>query len=412
MKIIVFEDNQHSNFNPLIHTRLICQLKLGTIPIYKRIFDLYDDINVLDVIARKELKNIILEDSDFNSDVNFIDSEKYLFINSSTILEEKIPLPTQELSTQESSTQEIIAVNNNKVSYAIINGSHLKNISTDDFLTEDLREIFDDIDIVDTDILTLEYYWDLIKYNPEFIVKDFEKRYKNLGDSQNNYEINVTNRDKLVVGQNCKVDYNCYFDTTDGPIIIEDNVKIGAFSWIKGPVFIGEKTEVKPHSQISGGSSIHYNCRIGGEVNNAIFHSFSNKGHHGFVGHSYVGKWVNFGAGTTNSNLKNNYGKINVYMDGKNSHKTDMQYLGVAVGDYTKFSINCSINSGSIFGFSSNVFSSGELLPKFSEDFRWGKDAKFDIDKALDCAEKMMARRDQKLSENKIKRFKEIYENC
>jgi len=407
MKIIVFEDNQHSNFNPLIHTRLICQLKIGTTPIYKRIFDLYDDINVLDVIARKELKDIILENHDFNSDINFVDSEKYLFINSSTIIEEKIPL-----TTQESIAQEIIAVNNNKVSYAIINGNHLKNISTDDFLIEDLREIFDDIDIVDTNILTLEYYWDLIKYNPKFIVKDFEKRYKKLDNHQTDYIFTVTDKNRLFIGESCQIDYNCYFDTTDGPIIIEDNVKIGAFSWIKGPVFIGEKTEVKPHSQISGGSSIHYNCRVGGEVNNAIFHSFSNKGHHGFVGHSYVGKWVNFGAGTTNSNLKNNYGKINVYMDGENSYKTDMQYLGMAIGDYTKFSINCSINSGSIFGFSSNIFSSGELLPKFTGDFRWGKDAKFDIDKALDCAAKMMDRRDQKLSKNEIKRFKEIYENC
>lgn len=399
MNIIIFEDNATKNFEPLIHTRSIAELKLGTIRLYERVLSAYD-LEKVSIIAREEVKGCISENLQLNSEIDS-NSNYSLFINASAVIEEKI----------ENLHDEVIATKNNRVVYAYLKKETIEKLDlqslTKDFLFSELNHIKQ----VNTDILLLEYYWDIIRYNGEYIKKDFEKFYSNKNDCKN-IEFEVADKSKFYLGKNTEISKTVVVDTTSGAVIIGDNVKIEAYTYIKGPVFIGDKTEIKPHSQILSGTSIHYNCRIGGEVNNSIFHSFSNKGHHGFVGHAYVGKWVNFGAGSTNSNLKNNYGYINVYLSKDKSIKTDMQYLGPAIGDYCKFSINSSINSGSIFGFSANVFSSGELLPKRVENFAWGKEEKFELTKAIDCAINMMERRGESLSDNKKERFKNIYENC
>jgi glucose-1-phosphate thymidylyltransferase len=144
-------------------------------------------------------------------------------------------------------------------------------------------------------------------------------------------------------------------DSRGGIVVIEDGVSIDPFAVIKGPVRIGRGTYIAPHTHLKGHVSIGEQCKVGGEVSKTVIESYSNKVHYGYLGSAYVGSWVNLGAGTTNSNLKNTYGTVRVeYESGKTD--TGLQFFGCVLGDYTKTAINTSIYTGKILGVCSNVY--------------------------------------------------------
>lgn len=145
------------------------------------------------------------------------------------------------------------------------------------------------------------------------------------------------------------------FDTRNGPIVLEAQSHVGPFSSLHGPLWIGPSARVNEHASLRNAASIGPFCKVGGEVDCAIFESFSNKQHHGFLGHSYVGSWVNLGAGTSNSNLKNTYGTVNVQF-GPRRVSTGMQLLGCFFGDYAKSAINTSIFTGKTIGVGSMLY--------------------------------------------------------
>jgi len=158
---------------------------------------------------------------------------------------------------------------------------------------------------------------------------------------------------------------NVVFDTSDGPIVIESNVKIGPFSYLKGPVYLGQNVKVSEHASLKDEVCISHTCKVGGEVEATVFEPYSNKQHYGFLGHSYVGSWVNLGAGTCNSDLKNTYGKVNMVYDGKKT-ATGMQFMGCVIGDYAKTAIQTAIFTGKQIGIGSMVYGwAVENVPSF-----------------------------------------------
>jgi len=145
------------------------------------------------------------------------------------------------------------------------------------------------------------------------------------------------------------------FDSSRGPIVIDDGVKIGPFSFLRGPIYLGPNVEISEHSSIKDEVSISHYCKIGGEVEGVVIEPYTNKKHYGFLGHSYLGSWINLGAGTSNSDLKNTYGLINMtYGDHKVS--TGSQFVGCVIGDYSKTAINTSIFTGKTVGVGSMVY--------------------------------------------------------
>ncbi|QDV64348.1 putative sugar nucleotidyl transferase [Crateriforma conspicua] len=141
----------------------------------------------------------------------------------------------------------------------------------------------------------------------------------------------------------------------DGPIVLEEGVQIGPFCFLEGPVYVGANTRMLEHSAIKDGVSLGHTVKIGGEVEASIIEPYTNKQHHGFLGHSYLGSWINLGAGTCNSDLKNTYGKINIeYGDTKVA--TGMQFLGCVMGDYSKTAINTGIFTGKVIGVCSMMY--------------------------------------------------------
>ena len=145
------------------------------------------------------------------------------------------------------------------------------------------------------------------------------------------------------------------FDSTGGPIVIDDNVCVGPHSFLRGPVYVGPNSRISEHAAIKDEVSIAHTCKIGGEIEASVIEPYSNKQHHGFLGHSYLGSWINLGAGTCNSDLKNTYGTVNVQY-GERNVSSGMQFLGCIIGDYAKTAINTSLFTGKLIGAGSMVY--------------------------------------------------------
>jgi glucose-1-phosphate thymidylyltransferase len=161
--------------------------------------------------------------------------------------------------------------------------------------------------------------------------------------------------DGLFLGENVRVAHHVVVDTRPGPVIIESGAAIGPFVYLRGPVYIGRESKINEHAAIKEGTCLGHTTKVGGEVDCSIIEPLSNKQHYGFLGHSYVGSWVNIGAGTCNSDLKNTYGPINMTVRGQKV-ETGMQFIGCFIGDYAKTAVNTSIFTGKTIGVASMLY--------------------------------------------------------
>ncbi len=161
--------------------------------------------------------------------------------------------------------------------------------------------------------------------------------------------------DGLFVGTNVQLPRDFVVNAKAGPVLIDDAASIGPYTYFAGPVYIGSRAKVIEHASIKDAVCLGHTTKVGGEVEASIVEPYTNKQHHGFLGHSYVGSWVNLGAGTCNSDLKNTYGEVKMeYSYGKVN--TGSQFVGCIVGDYAKSAINTSIFTGKIIGTCSMVY--------------------------------------------------------
>jgi len=148
---------------------------------------------------------------------------------------------------------------------------------------------------------------------------------------------------------------SCHFDTTNGAVVFERNIKVGPFCFFRGPVHIADNCKISEHSSIKDSVAIAHTCKMGGEIEGVQTSPWSNKQHFGFLGHAWIGSWINLGAGTCNSDLKNTYGTVNMtYSDQKVS--TGMQFVGCVMGDYSRTAINTSIYTGKTIGVGSTLY--------------------------------------------------------
>jgi glucose-1-phosphate thymidylyltransferase len=162
-------------------------------------------------------------------------------------------------------------------------------------------------------------------------------------------------QDGVFVGEGVSIGQYESIHTEGGAIVLDDNVRVGPFCFLEGPLYAGANTRVIEHSSIKDGVSLGHTTKIGGEVEASVIEPYTNKQHHGFLGHSYLGSWINLGAGTCNSDLKNTYGKINIQY-GEQKIATGMQFLGCIMGDYSKSAINTGIFTGKVIGVCSMMY--------------------------------------------------------
>jgi UDP-N-acetylglucosamine diphosphorylase/glucosamine-1-phosphate N-acetyltransferase len=216
-----------------------------------------------------------------------------------------------------------------------------------------------------------EYIWDLVHWNEEAIVADAIQ----WGDKRKTLKAgpyHVIDEESVYVEPHAKIAPGVVIDATKGPVMIDEGATIGANSVLEGPCYIGKHVTLTALSLIHGGTSIGPMCKIGGETANAIFLGYSNQAHAGFVGHSYIGEWVNLGADTTTSNLKVTYGPIKMRIGGREI-VTDRRFLGSMIGDHTKTAIGTRLMSGSYIGFCS-LLAASKLPPQFIPSFSFWTD--------------------------------------
>lgn len=200
---------------------------------------------------------------------------------------------------------------------------------------------------LEINLKTLRYPHDVVRANMESIRENLEFRIAAGGYR----EI----QDGVFAAEGAKLGAHIVTQSADGPIVLDEKASIGPFCLLRGPLYIGKGTRVIEHAAIKDAVSIGHTCKIGGEVEAAVVEPFSNKQHHGFLGHAYLGSWINLGAGTCNSDLKNTYGVVNMdYRGGKVA--TGMQFVGMMMGDYSKSAINTGVFTGKTVGVCSMLY--------------------------------------------------------
>jgi UDP-N-acetylglucosamine diphosphorylase/glucosamine-1-phosphate N-acetyltransferase len=224
---------------------------------------------------------------------------------------------------------------------------------------------------VKSKLATWEYTWDLVLANCEQIATDFAAVGQSgiEGKVEEPLAIRGSKKD-VFIAPGAKVHPMVTLDAEHGPIYIDEGAEIHPFSRIEGPCYIG-KNSLLLGAKCREGNSIGEWCKVGGEVEESIIHGHSNKYHDGFLGHSYVGEWVNLGAFTTNSDLKNDYSSVSVILDGRRSIDTGSTKVGSLIGDHVKTSIGTLLNTGSYVGAMALIMATGKPLPKHVPSFSW-----------------------------------------
>ncbi|MEF8788185.1 MAG: hypothetical protein V5A84_03870 [Planctomycetota bacterium] len=215
----------------------------------------------------------------------------------------------------------------------------------------------------------------------------------------------------MYVGDGVEISDRAVFHTDGGPVVLEDGVEVSDFSYLEGPVYVGAGSRVIERSSVKELTCIGHTCKIGGEVEERTMESYSNKQHHGFLGHAYLGSWVNLGAGTSNSDLKNTYGEIRVQHRGRKID-TGMQFLGCIMGDYVKSAINTSIFTGKIIGTNSMLYGFvGRNVPSFTNYARsFDQVTEVPVEQAITTQRRMFERRDVEQTEDDIEVLRRAFE--
>jgi UDP-N-acetylglucosamine diphosphorylase/glucosamine-1-phosphate N-acetyltransferase len=215
------------------------------------------------------------------------------------------------------------------------------------------------------------YLWELILANAEQLTADFAAAGRSgiEGIVEEPRAIRGSLQD-VFIAPDAVVHPMAVIDAEHGPVYLDEGVVVHPFTRIEGPCYVG-KNSILLGCKCRAGNSIGPMCRVGGEVEDSILQSHSNKYHDGFLGHAYVGQWVNLGAMTTNSDLKNDYSDVSMVLDGRTSIHTGSTKVGALIGDHAKTSIGTLLNTGAYVGAMTQLATPGVLPPKFLPSFAW-----------------------------------------
>lgn len=259
--------------------------------------------------------------------------------------------------------------------------------------------------IYDQPVKQLQYPWHIFQYNAALIRDDLNLSGRQTGclPSSSNH---ITGKENIVLGDNVRMEH-CVLNATAGPIVIGHDTTVLEGTVIYGPCFIGHHSLVKACTKLYGGSIGNY-CTVGGEIKNSVIMHYSNKAHEGYLGDSVVGEWCNLGAGTSNSNVRNDAADIIINIDGTPVNAG--LKCGLMMGDYTRCAINTSFNTAAMVGVASSVFGAG-LTPKQIPDFTWGYGDRYIFEKAITHISNWKNLKQQVLHEHELRVLDHLYRN-
>lgn len=402
-QIVLFEDDnaQANLFKPLSYTRAISELRVGVFTALERLLTMIDsDVQVV-LHTRSYLKDVVTGRYP-NVKVNSIDPElDTLFINGRLMLTdhlfEQFRTEPNTVFHVEDQEDDILAVLLN----ATIPASVVAAISDGTPCTAK------SLGLPYKSLPKAKLYtslWNMVNSNGVVMQADI-RRMLAKGDRRIHKQARVFPKVGLREEKQIHFEEGCYvapraaLDATGGHIFIEKGVVIESGAVIMGPAVIRSGTTIRANARIHEGTTIGPVCKIGGEVETSIFQGHANKQHDGYVGHSFIGEWCNLGAGTTTSDLKNDYSNVRVTIEDEVIESKAL-FVGSYMGDHSKTAIGTLLNTGTAIGVSCNVFGYG-FQPKWIPNFSWGGAQgieKYDTEKAIEVAKKVTSRRNVTLT--------------
>ncbi|MDA1012850.1 MAG: putative sugar nucleotidyl transferase [Planctomycetota bacterium] len=401
MRIAFFEDGCAENLAPIAWTRpvfeLICgrwSLRERCVHVMRRIGD--DIIREWGALVRPYLADVYREahlDARVN-DAVWLQQHDTLLINGRWLPSART-IETLQLQHEVAYMIDntVVAMWIDSTEAALISGQNADQTISQIAATRTLES---------ADGVLIQRPWDLVNHNGEQLMDDAI-----LAPATRTLQTNLDQRVAILgtasdvsIDPRAEIDPFVVIDARHGPVSVDAGAAIQAFTRLEGPCHVGRGSQLF-RANVRGGTTIGNVCRVGGEIECSILHSHANKYHDGFLGHSYVCPWVNLGAMTTNSDLKNDYSAVRVPLSGE-AIETGQTKVGCFIGDHTKTALSSLFNTGSSIGVMSIVLPGGELLPKHVPSFSriWHGELidGWDLDRSLELARVAQGRRDQEFT--------------
>lgn len=410
INVCIFEDQGYRSLYPITTNKASFECRIGNSSLADKIIRSFPNSNIslhcrdyLVKVTKMKHKGLL---------VNKISGgTQTLFINGRICLDSDVLKKIQEIQPKENIIftyqGSVIALH-----LDVDTSNQFKKLLVRVPSTQDIIRQFGESVVIQeiNDAKVIQYPWDLIKFQDTVIENDFKSLdqpgiIKGMVGTLASLEA----ENNIYIGKNTQIENFVYIDASQGPVIIEDHVTICSNTVLRGPLFIGAHSYVSDNSSIKS-SSIGMYCKVGGEINYSIFHAYSNKVHFGYIGHSYIGEWVNLAAGTSNSNLKLNYKTIQVQVDNQ-FVDTNTQFLGCFIGDHSKTSIHTQIHCGSIIGTGSCLLDS-KPHRGYVHPFSWGTARQYKahlFEQFIDTAKAMMKRRNITLEDDEYDLYQLIF---
>ncbi|MEE8437558.1 MAG: putative sugar nucleotidyl transferase [Candidatus Neomarinimicrobiota bacterium] len=398
MNLYIYENQQARDLEPLSLTRPAFDLKPGTLSFLDRILEQFPAEKIC-LFVRPELEEICRELRP-EAEINPARVEQGLWLLGNVFWsrEDLVLMQTGPLSQYYSKGTMIGAKLSKDQGRAWLKSGGPVKIDPDmENSAKDLESPY------------CRYLWNILDLIPDALELEKPKIQNNPREYVNG-EISILEPDNVFISDTAEIQPNVVINGRPGPVIIGDGVCLKAHSYLEGPLSLGQKTLIKPFTQIKN-SVIGTGCKLGGELNTVIIQGYSNKVHDGFLGNSYLGEWVNLGAGTHTSNLKNNYADIIVQVNGR-AVDTEQLLAGSFIGDHVKTAIGTVLNSGTVIGPGCLIAAAG-FPSKTLRPFTWYVNHRHKAmiwEKFMTTAEIVESRRGRKISSAERLLLKRIFE--
>jgi UDP-N-acetylglucosamine diphosphorylase/glucosamine-1-phosphate N-acetyltransferase len=403
-RVALYEDEPAVGFSPLTLLRPVFELRCGHFTPRERLLHGQSPAE-WGAFLRCELQEIYREEQPAArvNDEAWLRRDLTLFINGRWL---------SEASSLQHADGDLVGICGEEIAWLLVDPDEAALIDPDN-CHEGLARIARTRRPVIAGGAMLQYPWDLIAHNGEQIRRDHHLRNEPAAALPSDSQVAIQGPPGEVwIDPTASIDPFVVIDARNGPVWIGAGARVLAFTRIEGPCCIGEGTQLF-RAHVRAGTSIGPHCRVGGEIEESLFHGYANKYHDGFLGHGYVSPWVNLGALTTNSDLKNDYAPVRVPLAGEpiDTHSTK---VGCFIGDHTKTALGSLFNTGSSVGVMTMLLPGGELLPKFIPSFSRLWHGRLEalpdgIESSLQVARTAMARRNCTLTEAMERRLRAAY---
>ncbi len=358
MRLCVFEDAGAALLEPLSLTRPVWSLRCGAQTLLERQLRVFPAVEVGGVVRPEFVALCHGEQPGFPvNDAGFLQGNALVFVNARWL---------PPLGATVDCTRAHVGVLDGQVAYVVAPPPELASRFLDQ-VQPALEACLREMPSQDVAGAMIDYLWDLVNKNPNALTEDWEWFQKRPRQPASHVGSGLVGPpEKLVVSESAVVEPFVFVDTRQGPVLIDDGAVVHSFSRLEGPCYIGKESWIVG-AKLRGGT-IGPKCRIGGEVEASIVQGHSNKYHDGFLGHSYIGEWVNLAAGTQTSDLRNDYGMVRVTVAGRRV-TTGLNKVGSFIGDHSKTGLGALLNTGSAIGAFCNLLPAGNLLPQVVPSF-------------------------------------------